>query len=82
MGSGDTDAVDSNGNLIINGGTLDITAQSPFDYDGSGQLNGGTLIVNGTETTSLANQMGGGGMGGGRMGGHGGGHMGGRQGGW
>ena len=82
MGSGDTNAVDSNGNLIINGGTLDITAQSPFDYDGSGQLNGGTLIVNGTETTSLANQMGGGGMGGGRMGGHGGGHMGGRQGGW
>ena len=82
MGSGDTDAVDSNGNLIINGGTLDITAQSPFDYDGSGQLNGGTLIVNGTETTSLANQMGGGGMGGGRVGGHGGGHMGGRQGGW
>ena len=82
MGSGDTDAVDSNGNLIINGGTLDITAQSPFDYDGSGQLNGGTLIVNGTETTSLANQMGDGGMGGGRMGGHGGGHMGGRQGGW
>ena len=81
MGSGDTDAVDSNGNLIINGGTLDITAQSPFDYDGSGQLNGGTLIVNGTETTSLANQMGGGGMGGGRMGGHGG-HTGGRQGGW
>ena len=31
MGSGDTDAVDSNGNLIITGGTLDITAQSPFD---------------------------------------------------
>lgn len=64
MGSGDTDAVDSNGNLIINGGTLDITAQSPFDYDGTAQLNGGTLIVNGTQTDSITNQMMGGGHGG------------------
>ncbi len=69
MGSGDTDAVDSNGNLYINGGTLTITAQSPFDYDGTGELNGGTLIVNGQEVTSLSNQMmGGGQMGGGQMG--------------
>ena len=60
MGSGDTDGIDSNGKLIINGGTVDITAQSPFDYDGTGELNGGTLIVNGSETTSLSNQFGGG----------------------
>ena len=66
MGSGDTDGIDSNGNLIINGGTIDITAQSPFDYDGTGELNGGTLIVNGQETTTLSNQFGGG------FGGHGG----------
>ena len=83
MGSGDTDGVDSNGNLILNGGTLDITAQSPFDYDGTAQNNGTTLIVNGTETDSITNQMmgGHGGMGGGMdggMGGHGG--MGGRGG--
>ena len=71
MGSGDTDAVDSNGNLVITGGTLDITAQSPFDYDGTCEKTGGTLIVNGTETDTISNQMmgghgGKGGMGGGR----------------
>ncbi len=81
MGSGDTDAVDSNGNLILNGGTLDITAQSAFDYDGTAQNNGTTLIVNGTETDTITNQMmgGRGGMGG-DMGGRGG-HMGGGRGG-
>ena len=77
MGSGDTDAVDSNGNLIINGGTLTINAQSPFDYDGAVEKNGGTLIINGTETDSVSNQFGGGmggGMHGGMPGGFGGGH--------
>ena len=64
MGQGDTDAIDSNGDLVINGGTLNITAQSPFDYDGTGQLNGGTIIVNGKTTTELTNQFGGGMMGG------------------
>ncbi len=62
--NGDTDAVDSNGDLIITGGTIDLTAQSPFDYDGTVQKTGGTIIVNGTETDSITNQM---------MGGHGGG---------
>ena len=70
MGSGDTDAVDSNGNLVIAGGTLDITAQSPFDYDGTCEKTGGTLIINGTETESITNQMMGGGNG--RRGGFGG----------
>ncbi len=65
MGSGDTDAIDSNGNLYINGGTLNITAQSPFDYDGDCEYTGGTLIVNGEETDTITNQfMGGGGFGG------------------
>lgn len=72
MGSGDTDGIDSNGNLYLNGGTIDITAQSPFDYDGTGQLNGATVIVNGTQTDELTNQMMGGGMHGGFGGGHGG----------
>ncbi len=71
MGSGDTDAVDSNGDLIITGGTLDITARSPFDYDGTCRRTGGTLIVNGQETDTVQSQM---------MGGQGG-RMGGRQGG-
>ena len=54
--------------LYINGGTINITAQSPFDYDGQGQLNGGTVTVNGSKVTELTNQMMGGGMGGGRGG--------------
>lgn len=66
MGAGDTDGIDSNGDLFINGGTIDITARSPFDYDGTGQKNGGTIIVNGQQTDQLQNQMMGGGMRGGR----------------
>ena len=69
MGAGDTDAIDSNGDLIISGGTIDISAQSPFDYDGSCSYTGGTIIVNGTQTDSVTNQMMGGGMMGGQMGG-------------
>ncbi len=68
MAQGDTDGLDSNGDLYINGGTINITAQSPFDYDGQGQLNGGTVTVNGSKVTELTNQMMGGGMGGGRGG--------------
>ena len=68
MGAGDTDAIDSNGDLVITGGTIDITAQSPFDYDGQCSYTGGTIIVNGQETNSITNQM----MGGGMMGGQGG----------
>jgi len=62
MGSGDTDGIDSNGNLYINGGTINITGQSPFDYDGEAKYTGGTIIVNGTTTNTITNQMMGGGM--------------------
>ena len=58
MSSGDTDAIDCNGNLIINGGYIDLTASSGFDYDGNGQLNGGTIILNGQQLSSLPGQMG------------------------
>lgn len=80
MGSGDTDAIDSNGNLYITGGNISITAQSPFDYDGAGKMTGGTVIVNGTQITTLTNSM----MGGGMQGGFGGqqGGFGGPQGGF
>lgn len=71
MGSGDTDAVDSNGNIYVNGGTIDITAQSSFDYDGTAKYSGGTIIVNGVTTNTITNQMMGG-PGGGGFGGHGG----------
>ena len=62
MGAGDTDGIDSNGNLYINGGTININANSPFDYDGEVKLSGGKLIVNGEETTTITNQFMGGGM--------------------
>ena len=65
MASGDTDAIDINGDLTINGGTFNITAQSAFDYDGTAVNNGGTIIVNGTQIDQISNQFGGmGGMGG------------------
>lgn len=69
MGAGDTDGVDSNSDLIINGGTIDITGQSAFDYDGAATFNGGTIIVNGQTLDSISNQMMGRGMGGGKHGG-------------
>lgn len=72
MSAGDTDGIDSNGDIIVNGGTVNITGNSSFDYDGSAQYNGGTIIVNGEQVTTIPNQMMGGGMGGrGQMGGMG-----------
>ena len=57
MASGDTDGIDSNGNLYINGGTINVTCNSPFDYDGEAKYTGGTMIVNGEKTTTITNQM-------------------------
>ena len=65
MGAGDTDGIDSNGDIIVNGGTIDITGQSTFDYDGKAEYNGGTIIENGEETNTISNQFGGMGPGGG-----------------
>lgn len=62
MGQGDTDGIDSNGNIYINDGTINITGQSPFDYDGEAKYNGGTIIVNGETTNTITNQFMGGGM--------------------
>ena len=59
MGQGDTDGIDSNGDLTITGGTVDITGNSPFDYDGTAARTGGTLIVNGEEADEITNQFGG-----------------------
>lgn len=78
MGAGDTDGVDSNGNIIINGGTISVTGQSSFDYDGTAQLNGGTVIVNGQQVDTIPNQIMGGR--GGMEGGYGRGGIGGRGG--
>lgn len=60
MGQGDTDGIDSNGDLYINGGTVTVNAQFPFDYNGTAEHNGGTIIVNGEEIDEITNQFGGG----------------------
>ena len=57
MKNGDTDGVDSNGDIIVNGGTIEVTGSSTFDYDGRAEFNGGTIIVNGTEVDTIPNQM-------------------------
>ena len=69
MAQGDTDGIDSNGDITINGGTVSVNGQSPFDYDGTATVNGGTVYSNGSQVTELANQFDGqqgdpGGMGG------------------
>ncbi|MBO4876459.1 MAG: carbohydrate-binding domain-containing protein [Ruminococcus sp.] len=70
VGQGDTDAVDSNGSIYVNGGTINVTAQmSSFDYDRTAEFNGGTIIINGTEVSEIPQSMMGGGMHGG-MGGN------------
>lgn len=58
MAQGDTDGIDSNGDIIINGGTIDITGQSGFDWDGDLTFNGGTVIVNGEAVKEIQNQFG------------------------
>ena len=74
MGAGDTDGIDSNGNIIVNGGTIRVNGSSTFDYDGSAQYNGGVIIANGQQVASIPNQMvgGRGGFGGGWGNGNGG----------
>ena len=57
MSSGDTDGIDSNGDLYINGGIINVTGGSTFDYDGTAQYNGGTIIVNGQQVDYIPNQM-------------------------
>lgn len=82
MSAGDTDGIDANGSIAVNGGSISITGSSGFDYDGTAQLNGGTVVVNGQTLTSIPNQMMGGGFGGmgGQSGGFGGGFGGGPSG--
>ena len=57
IGAGDTDGVDSNGDIYVNGGTISVNGNSTFDYDGTAQYNGGTIICNGQQVASIPNQM-------------------------
>ena len=74
VGQGDTDALDSNGDIIMTGGNLAITSTvSAFDFDGKATYTGGTITVNGqTRTEITADGPGGGGAPGGQGGGPGG----------
>jgi hypothetical protein len=53
VGSGDTDGFDSNGDITVNDGLIDVVAQSAFDADGVATLNGGTVTVNGEVITEI-----------------------------
>ncbi len=73
MGQGDTDAIDANGSIYVNGGTINITAPtSSFDYDVEAEFNGGTIIINGEQVDEIPQSMMGGPGGRGGMGGPGG----------
>ena len=63
VGAGDTDGIDSNGSIIMNGGTVRVSGSSTFDCDGNAQYNSGTIIANGQQLSYIPTQM----MGGGRM---------------
>ena len=75
---GDTDPIDSNGNITVTGGTIKLTGQSGFDFDGTATYTGGDIYINGEKQTEIVNSMpgGGGALGGGgpQGGGPGGGH--------
>lgn len=70
MSGNDTDAIDANGNVIVTGGTIDITSDlmgssESFDYDGTATYTGGTIIINGEQVSEIPTPMM---MGGGRGG--------------
>ncbi|MBR1393021.1 MAG: carbohydrate-binding domain-containing protein [Ruminococcus sp.] len=76
MSGSDVDCIDANGNIIVSGGTIDLSypTQGPsesFDYDGTATYTGGTIIINGSQVDSIpqASMMGGMGGFGGNMGG-------------
>ena len=56
MASGDTDGIDSNGDIFINGGIVDVSGGSSFDYDGTAQFNGGAIVVNGQALDHIPNE--------------------------
>ena len=55
MRGDDTDAIDSNADLIITGGVIELFG-SGIDYDGDLTFTGGTVSVDGQEVSSISNQ--------------------------
>ncbi|MBR6338444.1 MAG: hypothetical protein IKR76_12050, partial [Ruminococcus sp.] len=65
IGQGDTDGFDSNGDIYVNGGYINVSCNSSFDYDGEAKYTGGTIIVNGEQVDNIPEPvMPGGGKGG------------------
>ena len=61
VGQGDTDPIDSNGNITVTGGTIKMIGQSGFDFDGTATYTGGDIYLNGEKQTEIVNSMPGGG---------------------
>lgn len=57
MADGDTDGIDSNGDIIISGGNIDVTGSGAFDYDGTANFTGGTVIINGEKVDTIPNSL-------------------------
>ena len=64
MAQGDTDAIDSNGSILVSGGTVTISAQFAFDFVTGAEHTGGTITVNGETVDEITESMMTGGMGG------------------
>ena len=61
VGQGDTDPIDSNGNITVTGGTIKMTGQTGFDFDGTASYTGGDIYLNGEKQTEIVNSIPGGG---------------------
>ena len=61
VGQGDTDPIDSNGNITVKGGTIKMTGQTGFDFDGTATHTGGDIYFNGEKQTEIVNSIPGGG---------------------
>lgn len=60
VADGDTDAFDSNGDMLISGGTISvITPRSAFDADGTVSFTGGVVTINGEVVTEIPVSRGG-----------------------
>ncbi|KXT79992.1 carbohydrate-binding domain-containing protein [Streptococcus oralis] len=63
VGQGDTDPIDSNGDITVTGGTINLKGPSGFDFDGKATYTGGDITINGEKQTEIVNSMPGGGFG-------------------
>ena len=61
VGQGDTDPIDSNGNITVTGGTIKMTGQTGFDFDVTASYIGGDIYFNGEKQTEIVNSIPGGG---------------------